>query len=736
MPHSDERLTAARSAIAAAVLDALPPARLGGIELWPAQRRIVARARRAVRQHGGCLIAEDVGRGKTFIALALAREWTRPAVIAPASLRDTWRRAMDRAGVPCAFASHESLSRTRDASFDADVIIVDESHHYRNAATRRYDAMVALCARAAVVLLTATPLQNRRRDLAAQLALYLGEAAFELDDASLAALVIRGAGPDDAHLPVARQPEWVHTGADDTRVLSAILALRTPPGPLDAGDGGALRTIGLVRAWSSSRAALDATLRARMRIATAVEQGIAAGRMPTRSELRAWSAGDDAVQLGFAELLMHATGGEGAPGEISRAIAMELEGIARLRTLLRTGSDPDIARVAALRDLRQRHAGERLLVFSERAATIAAVYALLRGEPGVGMLTANAARIASGSLPRAELLARFAPRAQGARAYPGHHAVTLLLTTDLLSEGMNLQDASVVVHLDLPWNPARLQQRLGRVRRPGGHAEVASYLLAPPARSAALVDAEAMLRRKLRDAERVLGRAGSVLPPLLVLSPPPSGEGAASAFGAVVGALEEWQGHAGDSAGIIACARSAQDGWLAALDDGRLLCFHEGSVSEDPLALWRACESACGDDAGLLAQPIASARETLATWLANERVDRLSGIRGTLPPMRRTVERWLHRCITSAPRHQHASCAADASRIRQALGRPLPLGIERQLARCTSDADLRRALPQCAAIVASRHPVLHQDQRSPRMAALIVFVTDAASNVTGPATRR
>ena len=45
--------------------------------------------------------------------------------------------------------------------------------------------------------------------------------------------------------------------------------------------------------------------------------------------------------------------------------------------------------------------------------------------------------------------------------------VDLLIATDLLSEGLNLQDASVVVHLDLPWTAARLTQRIGRVWRVG-----------------------------------------------------------------------------------------------------------------------------------------------------------------------------------------------------------------------------------------------------------------------------
>src|SRR5205085_10619515 len=144
----DPRVTLAQRA-----LDALPDAELGDIVLRPDQRRIAARAARALREHGGCLIAEDVGRGKTFVALALARGWARRLVVAPASLRATWALAMRRAGVSCEFASHESLSRGRAPAGPFDGVIVDESHHYRNPATQRYDALAALVATCPVVLL-------------------------------------------------------------------------------------------------------------------------------------------------------------------------------------------------------------------------------------------------------------------------------------------------------------------------------------------------------------------------------------------------------------------------------------------------------------------------------------------------------------------------------------------------------------------------------------------------------
>jgi superfamily II DNA/RNA helicase len=46
-------------------------------------------------------------------------------------------------------------------------------------------------------------------------------------------------------------------------------------------------------------------------------------------------------------------------------------------------------------------------------------------------------------------------------------AINLVVTTDFASEGLNLQRAAVVVHYDIPWNPARLDQRNGRAHRIG-----------------------------------------------------------------------------------------------------------------------------------------------------------------------------------------------------------------------------------------------------------------------------
>lgn len=122
------------------------------------------------------------------------------------------------------------------------------------------------------------------------------------------------------------------------------------------------------------------------------------------------------------------------------------------------------------------------------------------------MLTSHGARVAGGSLTRMEAIGRFAPQATGCAQPPPAEAIDLLLTTDLLSEGVNLQDANVVIHLDIPWTVARMEQRVGRVARLGSrHSEVSVHVLRPPRSAAEVLRSEAIIQRKWRLTRTTVG---------------------------------------------------------------------------------------------------------------------------------------------------------------------------------------------------------------------------------------
>jgi superfamily II DNA or RNA helicase len=684
----EARLRAARACIADACSAPAVPEHLGDITLRDDQRRTTARVLTVIARDGGCLLADDVGQGKTYVALSVARGWRRPLLIVPAALRGMWQVALDRARTECELVSHDSLSRGRAPALEADGIIVDESHHFRSPTARRYEVLVRLAAHAPLLLLSATPLQNATRDLAAQLALFLGARAWTLDASALARHVVRGSGAPNDALPAISPPRWVHSRADDGPVLRAILALPPPARPLDGGDGGALRTMSLVRAWASSRAALEAMMHRRNQSATAIEQSAAAGLLPTRRELRAWHGVDGDIQLGFAPLLAEASVDGVAADALARAVADERAALGRLADLLRQSPDPDASRVAALRALRATHPDERVLGFSEFASTVRAYHALMRADAGVGMLTARDARIASGRLRRAELLARFAPRAQVMREPVERERITLLLTTDLLSEGVNLQDASVVVHLDLPWNPARLAQRVGRVRRPGGASVVHAYLLAPPADAELLLDVERRLRRKLARAEQAIGRSLSVMP---VLSEPKEPGLAlrndqcvanAAALGELAERVTRWRCarfRPHGSRPFVAGASAERRGWLAALDDGRLLASLDGQSPDDAVSVPAAARMAEGAARALPPREALAALESAQRWLDAERLGRWCGLAASRTPLDVMLERRIADTVQCASRHERAEVIALATRLREALLLPRSLGAEREL---------------------------------------------------------
>ena len=680
------RLRAARARIAAACMPAPVDPRLGSIVLRADQCASAARAAGAIARDGGCLLADDVGRGKTYVALAVARAWQRPLVVVPAALRPAWRDAMHRSGVSCALVSHEELSRGRVPRDVLDGVIVDESHHFRSTDTRRYAALSALTATTRLLLLSATPLQNRTRDLAAQIALFHGARAFSLDAPALASFVVRGGAPESGILPAVAPPRWAHPTVDDGAVLEAILALPSPATPVDGGDAGVLRTIGLVRAWASSRAALRAAIRRRRRVAAAIEASAAEGRRPTRRELAAWREVDGSIQLGFASLLANAA--TDAASHLLDVVSREHLALARLESVLSSSADPDVDRIALLRDIRATHADRRLLAFTEFATTAEAYFRGLRGSASVGLLTARDARIASGRLPRDALLERFAPRARQVRPPVERERVTLLIATDLLSEGVNLQDASVVVHLDLPWNPARLAQRVGRVRRPGGAAVVHSYLMSPPAAARLLLDVERRLREKLDMAARAVGRSLEVVPSLASCPPRLTpDDGRASRRGAAMQRVAEWarprpvRRHDPARRPIVAAVACEERGWLAALDDGRLVAAMNGAPANVDDAVGHAVERCDGPARFISAKEAAMLVAECEQWIAAELLARQSGRVQAARRPDGSLDRRLALAVERAPRHLRASAAANASRLIATAAVPRPLGAERALRR-------------------------------------------------------
>lgn len=687
-----------RAAMARAVLDAPDsiPARLGSIALRDHQSRAAARLASIISRQGGAMLAEPVGLGKTYTAIAVAAHLGGDLlVVAPAALRRMWECALGDCRIAGSIVTHEALSRGARPDCAPSFVIVDEAHRFRSTCARRYDAAAEICRRAQVLLVTATPVQNRRDDLAAQLALFLGRRAWLLTDQEQSRFVVRGDAVEPAALPRLSGPHARRLRSQDD-CLDDLLALPPPVPARDGSVAAALLAFGLVHQWTSSRAALVAALKRRRMRGAALASALESGRRPTRRELSAWTQGDDAVQLAFPELVTDdsAAPDDGATAaELLGSITNHNRAIESLLERLRGTPDPDEERAAALREICAAHPGERVIAFCQYAETVNSLRARLSDFPGVAALTAAGARIASGRVSRDTVLAQFIPSESRVRPTRRVERVDLLLATDLLSEGLNLQEASVIVHLDLPWNPARLDQRVGRVRRLGSRFDrVAVYAITPPAPANELLRLEERLREKIRLAQRTVGIAGRILPTVTVAPvSTPEDHSLAESEAVVRKRLETWRVDDGlgvaeqppHGRAIVAAVVAPRAGFLAMVrhTDGVRLVASLGSAPErSPDVLAGAVEIARGPEAAIEPRAVRSAVEQLDRWLAAEHAASMIDIRAaTASRARRHALSRVSEALARAPRHRRALLAPLASAARAVAVAPLAEGAERIL---------------------------------------------------------
>ena len=107
-------------------------------------------------------------------------------------------------------------------------------------------------------------------------------------------------------------------------------------------------------------------------------------------------------------------------------------------------------------------AGRKVIIFTEFAETAHYLESHLR-EKGFTQMERIDGQ--STQAQRSDVIKRFSPFYNGGRPPPPDKAITILIATDILAEGLNLQDANRLINYDLHWNPVRLMQRIGRVDR-------------------------------------------------------------------------------------------------------------------------------------------------------------------------------------------------------------------------------------------------------------------------------
>lgn len=462
------------------------------IDLWPHQFEPVLAVLDGQRR---LLIADEVGLGKTIQAglilaeLSQRRPALRALIVAPAGLCDQWTRELRdrfqidvqtgervrstttlrstpvgsnpwrRPGVWIASIDYIKQRHVIDGlpAIPWDIVIVDEAH-IAAGASDRHDACDELGRRARhFVLLSATP--HSGDDTRFARLLRLGALPFGTDR-----MTVFRRTRADVSLPHGRVVRWhrVRPSSDVTRVLDALQAFehvilrRVRASRRDV----ALLLLAVFRKRAlSTMAALDRTLARRLDWIDAPSPHAPPDWLQSRLDFGDADDMDDDERVALA-------------ADVGLPTAQERTWLRRLRTLaaVAIGRESKIARLRAL----VGRTREPVVIFTEFRHSLEHVQRALSPIRSVAVLHGGQA----GPVRRHEL----------DRFLGGD--VSVLVATDVGGQGLNLQSrARWIVNLELPWNPARIEQRIGRVDRLGQTRRVHATLLvtAHPSENALLI---------------------------------------------------------------------------------------------------------------------------------------------------------------------------------------------------------------------------------------------------------
>lgn len=574
-------------------------------KLYKFQRDGVLGAIDKLERHGGCIIADSVGLGKTFEALAIIKYYElrndRVLVLVPKRLRDNWTlyKANDRRNNLASdrfnydVLNHTDLSRDGGLSGDIDLshvnwgnydlVVIDESHNFRNKATHkdrdtRYDLLMRRIiqegVKTRVLMLSATPVNNRLADLKNQIAFVTegdDTALFDQGIPSIESTVRmaqlqfnRWLAMEEIERKPARLMEML--GFDYFKLLDLLTIARSRKhiekyyGTAETGSfperlkpvnikpdvdrSGEFRSIREINneirhlnlsvyaplryVLPHKQAAYDAKYSTQIRggegffrqadreeslihlmrinVLKRMESSVSSFALTLQRQLadvKATLDKLDAHESSIEEIDIEDVDVDDPMFEsllVGRKVRVLLQDVDvvrwrqdltedrnRLDTLLSAARQVNAirdAKLAALREVIENKANKpinagnrKVIVFTAFADTAQYLYDQLHGFAQEKLNMRSAVVTGSGrnktTLPGlrndfASILTAFSPRSkERPEELSGEGEIDLLIATDCISEGQNLQDCDTLINYDIHWNPVRIIQRFGRIDRIG-----------------------------------------------------------------------------------------------------------------------------------------------------------------------------------------------------------------------------------------------------------------------------
>lgn len=442
----------------------LAPEVVREVTLFDYQLNTVRRVLQDMR--GRALLADEVGLGKTIEAAMVLMEYIlrglvkSALILCPSSLVGQWREELQRkfnwpfvthddevfrkssdpfAEYPWLIASIDTLKRSewadRVKASAYDLIIVDEAHHLKNDKTLAY-RLVSSLPKKFILLLTATPVENRLDELFTLITL-LSPGHLATKEGFRRRFI------------EAKDPLKPKNPDELRRLLRGVMIRNRRSTTGVIATHRTAHTLEIIPSIEEQQFYQQVSAFVRDRYQTATNASVAGfHRLSLKTLQKELGSSVAAVVPTLTRIAEHSS--------------WEESDRQQLNGLIRTAAEiSDHRKIARLLDFIARVGDEKMVIFTGYRRTQELIVAEFAAR-GIGCVEFH------GQLSRAAkdaAVARFADD------------VPILISTESGGEGRNLQFCHYMVNFDLPWNPLRIEQRIGRIHRIGQTKDVHIYNL-------------------------------------------------------------------------------------------------------------------------------------------------------------------------------------------------------------------------------------------------------------------
>lgn len=557
------------------------------------QQQAVLNAKKILEGYHGVFLADVVGLGKTFISALLAQQLQGgKLIICPPVLKKYWEDTLrDFNVVNFEVESLGKLERLKDRSDRYKYVFIDEAHRFRNEYTQGFEDLDLICKGKKVVLVSATPINNRFDDLLAQLRLFqplrrstipgvsnlekffqsvnkplrnhekgspeyldeLKNGAKQIRDKVLSHIMVRRTRTEiqkyfdedmknkKLFFPEMAKPQKIIYEFNDkieeafSLTIQKLAAFKysryTPKSYLISQDseegrekalGGFMKGL-LVKRLESSFYAFSRSVERFIDSYIAFIDMYNNGKVLVSKKINVYDLMDEDDESKIEQLIndnkVERYKVELFRDEYYNDLTSDLRKLEEIKALWDgvISFDKDEPKVNSfISSLKNDDnlKGKKVIVFTESKETGDYLQHHLGKEFGKQVLLFSS----KGGVMNETILSNRDARDKIEANYDPNHIgqesddIQFLITTDILAEGINLHRSNIVINYDLPWNPTRVLQRVGRVNRVGTkHKKIFVYNFFPTEASKRHLNLEDIIISKIQAFHNTLGEDAAYL---------------------------------------------------------------------------------------------------------------------------------------------------------------------------------------------------------------------------------